>query len=179
MQPGDKHTQCVEKCMGREDTYACTTQNNKPALDNYVCRMALDAKYYLFHETTVCQTSCQEGVCDINIPKTGENCNPDNFDDVCAKNTLYYCHIDTKKVISVVCGAGDYVGQQLCRDISATYSDCVAPCKQGDEGLMQCVKGGDFSYTDNLVCKQALDGAYYYVNEQEKCAGECKNGVCL
>ena len=179
MQSGDKHTQCVEKCVGQDDIYACTMKDGKPALDNHVCRVATDAKTYYFHETTVCNNTCNNGVCDVTIPQVGEGCNPADFDDICAHNTVYYCHTTTHKVVSATCGKGDYMGQQLCRDITDTYSDCVAPCSEGDEGLMQCVKGGDFNYTDNLVCTQALDGAYYYVNEQEQCSGECKNGVCL
>ena len=177
MEFGAVATACASDCTASGDVYSCSDEKTT---DNQICRLGTDLNYHLFRQQESCSSSCTDGVCDITVPTIGATCDFDTTDDVCIKNTSYYCHSTSHTIEAMVCGKGEFVGQPLCRYLTETYSDCVSPCEEGDESIMNC--GGSAKkgfYTDNYVCKRGLDGSFYLFNEQETCSGDCKNGVCL
>ncbi len=183
MQHGSNEFQCAESCSlfdPANNTYGCQTINGKPALDNRMCLMASDSKYYWFKETTVCQNSCDDGVCDAKIPTVGAPCNSD-FSDLCAHNSVYYCRTDTHTYDVMTCGIGEFVGNQLCRYLTDSYADCTFPCDEGLEPLMQCGGSNErgTAHLDNDICEKALNGSYYMFHHEDSCPNGCEKGVCL
>ena len=173
---GAAATACASDCTGADDVYTCS---DTKTTSNQLCRLGTDLNYHLFTQQESCESSCAEGVCDIEIPTVGETCDFESFDDVCIKNMAYYCHSGSHTYEAMACCKGEFIGQPLCRYLTETYADCVSPCEEGDESIMNC--GGSAKkgyYTDNYICKRGLDGSFYLFNEQETCSGTCKNGVC-
>lgn len=184
MRFGEKTYQCAESCSVHDienSSYACQTIGGKPALNNRVCMVAADARYYWFKETDTCQSSCSDGVCDAVIPQEGSACDPNTMNNLCAHNSAYYCDYTTNKVVVMKCGVGELIGYPACRYRDEFFADCTFPCDEGTEPLMQCGGSNDkgTAYTDNIVCEKGLDGTYYFFNPQESCPNGCKNGVCL
>ncbi len=184
MRFGEKTFQCAEKCSLYDiesSTFGCQTIGGKPALNNRVCMVATDAKYYWFKETDVCNTSCDDGVCDAVVPQPGSSCDPSAMNNMCAHNSVYYCDYTTNTVAVMTCGLGEFVGSPACRQRDAYFADCTFPCEPGTEPQMDC--GGSnkkgTAYTNNTYCEQGLDGTYYYFNPQEACPNGCEKGFCL
>ena len=180
-QHGAAAPHCVSSCKPGSDTYACATENGKQVTNNQVCRVATDRKYYLFDEREVCQSTCLDGVCDRGkLPDEDSACNNETFEEFCAHNTAYYCNYITQTVVTYACSGS----MPLCRmNKKGTFADCVIPCEKGSETIYNCDSrnedGRKVYYTDNFECQEGADGAYYYFNAQNDCAGECKDGKCL
>ena len=184
MRFGEKTFQCAEKCSVYDienSSYACQNIGGKPALNNRVCMVATDAKYYWFKEADVCANSCHDGVCDAEVPLVGAPCDPSATNNLCAHNAVYYCDYTQNKIAVLVCGVGEYIGSPVCRYRDEFFADCTSPCEAGTEPDMRC--GGSnkkgTAYTDNVFCEKGLDGSYYYFNPQESCPNGCEKGICL
>lgn len=171
---------CTKRCRNvSESIYACKTENGITRLDNTLCALATDAHYYVFSETDACKTSCNQGLCDREIPKKDAPCDPDTFEDVCFQNALYYCHSENHVVASNPCA------NQMCRYLhadygfSATYAECVTPCTEGDEPMLSCVGKGAKAYETRYECTRGSDGTFYRFEFEKRCSeAGCDGNVC-
>ena len=178
---GSSEIVCAEPCSDSDhanDTYACTTLNGMPALNNRVCRRG-ETGYFWFEEKTACQKSCTDGVCDVAVPSENAPCSGSEA-DVCAHNTLFYCHTEKKAWTAIRCGTGAYQGNPVCRYLNDELADCAFPCDtEGDVFNASCINRKDASYLEATTCLRAKDGELYYFTFEETCPNGCKSGKCL
>ncbi|MBR4984640.1 MAG: hypothetical protein IKY83_02730 [Proteobacteria bacterium] len=178
---GSSEVVCAEPCNSNDyqnDTYACTTVNGKPALNNRVCRRG-ETGYFWFEEKDTCERTCSDGVCDITVPTEGAACDSAE-PDVCAHNALFYCHMENKTWTAIQCGTGAYQGNPVCRYQNDALADCVFPCdEEGDVFNASCFTRKDTSYLESTTCLRARDGELYYFTYEETCPNGCTSGKCL
>lgn len=180
MRNGSHEPVCTTKCKGAAySTYGCKTENNVVRLDNMICELGQDAAYYLFPETDTCKSSCNQGLCDRDIPVENETCDPDKFEDVCFQNALYYCHVE-KKVIQA-----EHCTNAMCRYLdksygfSSPYAECVNPCSEGEEPLLSCSGKGAKAYETRYECTLGSDGTFYRFYFENRCSeAGCNGDVC-
>ena len=171
---------CTTKCSGAAASiYGCKTEKGVTRLDNKVCEIGQDAAYYFFPETDVCQSSCNQGLCDHEIPEEDKPCDPASFEDICFQNNSYYCHSEQRVVMMDVCS------NRFCRYLdssygfSGAYSDCVIPCSEGDEALLSCAGKGARAYETRDECTMGSDGSFYRFYFENRCSeAGCNGDVC-
>ena len=171
---------CTTKCSGAASSvYGCKNENGVSRLDNKLCEIGEDAAYYYFPETDACKNSCNQGLCDHEIPVEDQPCDPSTFEDICFQNALYYCHSEDRVITA------DYCTNKLCRYLDKsygftnTYADCVNPCSEGEEPLLSCAGKGARAYETRYECTLGSDGTYYLFYFENRC-GEagCNGDVC-